>query len=234
MQLVWVLVEPRRPENVGAAARALNTQGFSRLRLVRPCDHLSDPARWLAHGSHALLESAEVFDSVEDAIADADLVVGTTAKLRHGFSPLYTPDALQAALAGKDGTAGRTAVLFGPEDTGLENDILDRCHLLSGVPLAQPFPSLNLAQAVMVYAHALSGLRASARAEVPMAAEAGQWAALAGRTGALLQSLEAEPALARWVQERLPLLTGRDVRMMHSLLSRLERRLAVTGAGDEG
>lgn len=223
MELVWVLVEPRRPENVGAAARALKTQGFYGMRLVNPCDHLAPEAHWLAHGAQELLASAALYADVDAALADVDLVIGTTAKLRHGFSQLYTPIELSSALSAKAGSVRRTAILFGPEDTGLGGDVLDRCHLLTGVPLAQPFPSLNLAQAVMVYAHALSGATAAERSGAPMLAPEAQWAVLVQRVEELLGRLEAEPAVRQWARERLPLLSGRDVRLMHSLMSRLDK-----------
>lgn len=232
MELVWVLVEPRRPENVGAAARALKTQGFYTMRLVSPCDHLAPEAHWLAHGAQELLQGAQVFETLEQALADVDLVLGTTAKLRHGFSQLYTPAALGQALAEKQGSVARVALLFGPEDTGLSGEVLDRCHLLTGVPLAQPFPSLNLAQAVMVYAHALSAATAAERAAVPMSAAEAQWAALVGRIDGLLDQLQVEPAVRQWARERLPLLSGRDVRLMHSLMSRLDKHIS-SGNRDE-
>ena len=65
MDLYFVLVEPAVPENIGAAARAINTMGFQRLRLVRPTNHLANEAKWLAHGSVAILEKAEVFDNYQ-------------------------------------------------------------------------------------------------------------------------------------------------------------------------
>ena len=82
MLIHFILVEPGLPENVGAAARALKTMGFHSLRLVNPCDHLQDRARWVAHGSTDILENARVFTSLEDAVADVDMIVGTSAKSR--------------------------------------------------------------------------------------------------------------------------------------------------------
>jgi tRNA/rRNA methyltransferase len=80
MQIFFILVEPAVQENVGAAARAIKTMGFSRLILVNPCDYLSGPARWLAHGSGEILDNAQVFPSLKEAIVNFDFVVGTSAK----------------------------------------------------------------------------------------------------------------------------------------------------------
>ena len=222
MQIQFVLVQPQRPENVGAAARALKTMGFGPPRLVQPCDHLAPEARWLAHGSEELLTGAEVFASLDDALEDVDLVVGTTAKLRQSHAHLYTPETLRGALAAKPDALTRVALLLGREDSGLSNEILDRCDLLTGVPLAVAYPSLNLAQAVMVYAYALSGLAPARRADVPMQDETAQLHSARQRVTALLERVSAEPVLHGWVRERLPLLEGRDLRLLHSLLSRLD------------
>ena len=82
MKISFVLVEPATPGNIGSATRALKTMGFESLLLVNPCDHLSNEARKLAYGSHDLLESAKVFNSLEEAIDNMDLVIATTAKKR--------------------------------------------------------------------------------------------------------------------------------------------------------
>ncbi len=82
MKICIILNHPTTPENIGAAARALKTMGFSDLRLVDPCDHLSDRAHWLAHGSEDILESAQVFNSITAAISDIDFLIGTSAKKR--------------------------------------------------------------------------------------------------------------------------------------------------------
>ena len=82
MQVFFILYRPAVPGNVGAAARAMNTMGFSGLRLIEPCDHLGKEARMLAHGSQHILENATLHDSFESASKDLDLVICTTAKGR--------------------------------------------------------------------------------------------------------------------------------------------------------
>jgi tRNA/rRNA methyltransferase len=158
MECAFILVEPAVPENIGAAARALKVMGFSDLRLVNPSGHLSDKARWLAHASGDVLESAGVYASMEDAVADLDLVIGTTAKKRSVKYDYYRPEEIRAIIGEKKGAVHKTGVVFGREESGLTNAELQRCDLLSTIPIAKPYPSLNLAQSVMLYAYILSEL----------------------------------------------------------------------------
>lgn len=82
MHISFTLVEPKVPENVGAAARAMKTMGFKRLCLVRPCEYRTGKTRLLAHGSEDIPDNAEVFTSLETAVANNDLDIGTTARQR--------------------------------------------------------------------------------------------------------------------------------------------------------
>jgi tRNA/rRNA methyltransferase len=219
-EIVFVLVEPRTAENVGAAARALKTMGFTTLRLVNPCEYLSGAAQWLAHGSQELLTQAQVFNDLASAIADCDLKIGTTAKLRHQRYSVLTPDAVKQTILEKNATLARVAVVFGREDTGLSNQETDLCDLLSTVPLAQPQPSINLAQAVMIYAYALS--RNEQQQRYSSSSDANEWQALRDKALALLtQKNISDPKIEQWLIERLPLLTDRDVRLLHRLLNKL-------------
>lgn len=156
MQISFILVEPAVPENVGAAARALKTMGFSELILINPCDHLSDPARWLAHASNNILENALVFESLKDALTGFDFVVGTTAKKRSVKNDYFLLPDLPGLLKAKGNTLEKVAIIFGREESGLTNTELKLCDLVTTVPLQTSYPSLNLAQAVMLYAYELS------------------------------------------------------------------------------
>ncbi len=148
----FVLVEPQTPGNVGAAARALKTMGFSNLVLVNPCDYLSPEARWLAHASEDILESARVVNSLEEAVAEMHFVVATTQRTRGLHLPYYT--ARELAEKAVPITAEHTvAVVFGREDSGLTNHELTFCDAISTIPAQVKHPSLNLAQAVMLYAY---------------------------------------------------------------------------------
>ena len=156
MQTTFILVEPATPENVGAAARAIKTMGFSRLWLVNPCDYLSEPARWLAHASVEILENAVSFNTLEDAIKPFDFIVGTSAKKRSVKYNYFNLKELPAFLQDKGETVHNMAVVFGREESGLTNSELKLCDLVTTIPLKNSYPSLNLAQAVMVYAYKLS------------------------------------------------------------------------------
>ncbi len=153
----FVLVEPGEPGNIGAAARAMNTMGFSDLRLVRPkADHLSSLAKAFAHGSEHLLNAAPVHNQLADALTDIDLACATTARHRiqkhHYVSARALPDELQQ----KGDILQRVAIVFGSERSGLSNQDVALCELLTTVPQANLQPSLNLSQAVMMYSYILA------------------------------------------------------------------------------
>ena len=157
MQFSFVLVEPAEAGNIGAAARAMNTMGFSDLRLVRPkADHLSGLARAFAHGSEHILEAAPVYEQLSDALVDIDFACATTARHRiqkhHYVSARELPDALQQ----KGDRISKVAIVFGSERSGLSNQDVALCDLLTTVPQATLQPSLNLSQAVMVYSYTLA------------------------------------------------------------------------------
>ena len=149
-----VLVETSHPGNIGAAARAMKTMGLSRLRLVRPKDYPSAEATARASGAGDVLAAAQVFDTLDDALADCGLVLGASARMRSIPWPLVNArDGAALAAAG----SGRTevALLFGRERTGLSNDELERCHHLVNIPSNPDYSSLNLAASVQVMCYEL-------------------------------------------------------------------------------
>lgn len=158
MQVSFIMVEPAVPENIGAAARALNTMGFEDLRLVNPIDHLSEKARWLAHGSVHLLEQAKVFTSMEEAIKDLDFVIGTTAKRRSVKNDYYLPEDARELTIKKGRSITTLGIIFGREECGLSNEELAKCDIASTINLKNPYPSLNLAQCVMLYSYVFANL----------------------------------------------------------------------------
>jgi tRNA/rRNA methyltransferase len=225
MQLAFVLVEPKVPENVGAAARALCTMGFGDLWLVNSDLHTRPEAHWLAHGSRHILDNARIFPDLATLRNSVDLLIGTSAKPRHQRQHWHGPADLKQALANKGASVARAALLFGREDRGLANDELALCDLLTGIPMRTTYPSLNLAQSVMLYAWELSGLPAAA-GDVSPAGEDGL-AALRQRLERLLPALDTprEGKLAHWLFERLPLLSQRDIGFVHTLCGNVERVL---------
>lgn len=154
-QPAFVLVRPQMGENIGAAARAMLNFGLARMRLVAPRDGWPNP-RAVAMASGAagrVLDMAGTFDDVPGAIADCAYVFATTARARDLTKPVMTPErAMEHARALISG-GQRVAVLFGPERTGLENPDIARANALISIPVNPDFPSLNLAQAVLLCAY---------------------------------------------------------------------------------
>ena len=152
-----VLVRPRNPLNIGAAARAMSNFGARHLRLVNPYAVAFRDAR-SAVGASDLLKNAQEFNSVAEAVADCSLVVGTTAvrnrALQHPVRRLNDESAgtIRAALQ-----SGRVALLFGSEKFGLTNEDFTHCHWLLNIPTHQQNISMNLGQAVAVCLFGLSG-----------------------------------------------------------------------------
>lgn len=158
MNISFVLVEPAVPENIGAAARAINTMGFNDLRLVNPADHLANEAKWLAHGSVELLEQATIFQDFNSAIEDLDFVIGTTAKQRSSKYDYYSPEDANQLIKKKGHSISKIGIVFGREESGLKNEELLSCDIASSIPLRKAYPSLNLAQSVMLYAYIFSSI----------------------------------------------------------------------------
>ena len=225
--LHFVLVEPAVPENVGAAARAIKTMGFSHLWVVNSSAHLQKPARILAHGSNDILDQVRVFPDLAAVRAEVDLMVGTSAKPRHQREVLLAPEALRDNLLAKAGSVSRVALVFGREESGLHGPEIALCDLLTSIPLATPYPSLNLAQSVMLYAYALSQLQ---QEKVIKAAAPDQYAALREKCSQLLQAVGYAPdeKLYQWLMERLPMLDGRSIGFAHHLVDKLKQQFART------
>lgn len=145
-----VLIRPRQPGNVGLAARAIANHGLGELVLVDPRGYDPERARWMAPGASGVVDSARITATVAEAVAGAQIVVGTTGRRRRWEWPVWGPAELNQAAA--DGAP--IAVLFGPEDTGLSNPDLNLCTAVLTLPTAS-HASLNLGQAVTVVAAGL-------------------------------------------------------------------------------
>jgi len=153
--LCVVLISPRNPLNIGAAARAMLNFGFSKLRVVNPYEVAFREAR-SAIGAHEILQSAEEFPSVAEAVADCALVVGTTSLGHRGLE--HTLHRLEegAPLIRERLQAGPVALLFGSEKFGLGNEDMAHCHWLLRIATADEEHSMNLGQAVAVCLYELS------------------------------------------------------------------------------
>ncbi len=144
-----VLVSPRNPLNIGAAARAMSNFGFTDLRLVNPYDPAFKEAR-SAVRSRYILEQAQVLDSLAAAVADSTLVVGTTAAGNRDLHvPLYRLEAAAQLMRDRLQTSS-VALLFGSEKFGLSNEDMSHCHSLLRIPTREEHGSMNLGQAVAI------------------------------------------------------------------------------------
>jgi len=227
-----ILVSPARAENIGAAARAMKTMGFNEMRIVAS-DAWQDPAaRRLAHGAGDILDRIKTFDTLAEALADIDFSVATTARSRARFRYYATPQQVEAQLREKRQWVNSMALVFGREDSGLTNEELEQVDLLTGIPMANDYPSLNLGQAVMVYCYQLSALNQVA-APVAPAADGQQLQALRQRFEQLLSRLEVsdDNKMADWINQRIGLLEQRDSAMLHRLLHDVEKKLADKSSG---
>lgn len=152
--LRFILVGTSHPGNVGAAARAMKTMGFSRLVLVKPRfdDVLKQKeAIAFASGAQDILENALIVDTLEEALQDCHLAAALSARLREFSPPIYSPrEFSENALS--DGHSN-CALVFGSERYGLSNEDVEQCHALINIPANHEYSSLNLAQAIMILAY---------------------------------------------------------------------------------
>ncbi|MBU0673875.1 MAG: RNA methyltransferase [Proteobacteria bacterium] len=153
-QVAIVLVEPKYPENIGAAARVAKNTGISRLIVVRqePPDR-EKMLKMATHKAADLIDHLEFYPDLASALADFQVVVATTARQGRQRRPPNTPRVVMEKILPLL-TNNKTALMFGPEHRGLTNDDLKYCHFTSTIPTAD-FSSLNLAQAVGIHCHEL-------------------------------------------------------------------------------
>lgn len=150
-QPTFVLIRPQMGENIGASARAMLNFGLDAMRIVSPRDGWPNPsATAMASGAGRVLDSAVLCADLPDALAPFDFVFATTARSRDLTKPVYSPAAAMQLSHEKIASGQRVAVLFGPERAGLENDDVARANALISVPVNPEFPSLNLAQCVLL------------------------------------------------------------------------------------
>jgi tRNA/rRNA methyltransferase len=149
-----ILVRPRFPENIGSVARAMKNMGLYRLVLVNGCSPLHPNAYKLASGAEDILERAEEFFTLKEAISEMGCVVGVTSRGGKERDPLWSPEDLMKKLIPLS-EKNLIALVFGSEKEGLTNEELSLCHLYARIPSSELFPSLNLAQAVMVFCYEL-------------------------------------------------------------------------------
>ena len=144
-----VLVNTSHPGNIGAVARAMKNMCLSQLYLVAPRKFPHDEATWRAASAGDILDNAVVCETLDEAIADCHLVVGTSARERTVPWPLLNPRHCMEEVYREAGAGHRVALMFGREDRGLTNEELQRCNLHVHIPSNPEYSSLNLGMAVV-------------------------------------------------------------------------------------
>jgi tRNA/rRNA methyltransferase len=170
-RLRFVLVETSHPGNIGAAARAMKTMGFSELVLVNP--RFPDPAKQeqaiaFASGAQDVLEAARIVGSIDEALNSCNFAAAVSSRLREFSPPIVTPRELTAQFASDSVLCA--ALVFGNERFGLPNEIVENCNVLINIPANPDYASLNLAQAVQVLAYEC---RMAASGEQPLKTDIG-------------------------------------------------------------
>jgi TrmH family RNA methyltransferase len=164
--VVVVLDQTRDVVNIAGVVRAMMNMGHSRLRLVQPAEFDAYRIEGIAHKSAPLIKSTRIFDSLDEALADAVFVVGTTARPRTAQRNFVHPRDAAAEIVAQ-ARQGVVAVLFGREDKGLSNEALDRCHLVATIPTSPEYWSINLAQACLILLYETFLAAGAERAPLP-------------------------------------------------------------------
>ena len=185
-----VLVNTSHPGNIGGAARAMKNMGLAELYLVEPREYPAPRAVWRAAGARDVLANAKIVGSVDEAIKDCGLVIGTSARERRIPWPLINPRECGGKIW-QEAKSHQVALLFGREDRGLTNSELQKCHYHVHIPSNPDYSSLNLATAVQVLSY-----------EIRMAS-------LARKDGKL-------PEMNEWDQ---PLATADELELFHAHLA---------------
>ena len=174
-QPAFVLIRPQMGENIGASARAMWNFGLDRMRITAPRDGWPNPnAVAMASGAGRLLDEAQLFDTTAGAISDCTYVYATTARSRDLTKPVFSPEAAMNDAASRIVSGQNVAVLFGPERSGMENDDIARANAIVTVPVNPDFPSLNLAQCVLLMGY--EWRRATTEIEASSVQLEGDWA----------------------------------------------------------
>ena len=148
---VVILVEPQLGENIGMAARAMGNFALTRLRIVNPRDGWPNiSAQRAASGADHILDHVELFDTVEQAVADCTLLFATTARAHDQAKPVVGPEAAAREMTGQTAAGGTVGILFGRERYGLQNEEVGLANRIITFPVNPGFASLNLAQAVLL------------------------------------------------------------------------------------
>lgn len=229
---VIILVRPQLGENIGKAARAMLNFGLTEMRLVAPRDGWPNPSAGpAASGADIVLANATVHETLAEAVADCSQVFATTVRRRDLVMPVVDPAGAAELIHGE---AGRSALVFGPERSGLDSDDVALARMILTVPINPEFGSLNLAQAVIIAAYEWS--KGVALAQPPLAdldppAPQDDLEGLIGATNEMLEKIDyfrpesRKVTTLRNIRTLLtkPRWTAKEVQMMRGILRGIER-----------
>lgn len=243
-QISFVLARTSHPGNIGAAARAIRTMGFTDLRLVAPQRYPDPQVDALASGADDVLAGIGVHDGLGAALADTTLALGMSARRRGVSLPEYSPN--QAAERVREAVAeGRqVALVFGNEASGLDGEELAHCHAMVRIPSVDDFSSLNLAQAVQVLAYELRLALLQQLPEPPPArddlATGADMEQFYQHLAAMLDAIEFHKGRSsKTIMKRLhklfqrAQLEERELRILHGIFADAERMARLAGHGGE-
>jgi TrmH family RNA methyltransferase len=228
----FILIDPKEAGNIGASARALKNMGFKNLELVKPVLFFTDETRFMACDAVDVVEQATVHSDLKDAIKDKSLVIGTTRRLgkQRGLIIPLKGSIKRIVLTAKK---NRVAILFGREDKGLSNKVVEECGFLITIPTDSLSPSLNLAQSILLVAYELSQKVCSGTTPVIVKHE--ELENFYNRTNSTLKLLEyitrGNRDLEMKIMRNLKHLIGRtgltdwELRMLYGICSQVEKKV---------
>lgn len=239
-QIRFVLSRTSHPGNIGAAARAIRTMGFDRLALVSPQLYPDPQVEALASGADDVLAGTSVHESLEQGLADSTLALGMSARRRGVTLAEHTPR--QAAERVREAVANgeQVALLFGNERSGLDGEELAHCHAMVRIPSVDDFSSLNLSQAVQVFAYELRLALLDAPIEVPepndVPATGDEMEQFYAHLSTALDAIDFHKGRpTRTIDKRLrkmfhrARLDRRELRILHGILADAERMARLAG-----
>jgi TrmH family RNA methyltransferase len=227
--ICFILVQTLHSGNIGSAARALKNMGLHRLKLVNPCDPANRECQMMAVGANDVVENAPRYSVLEEAVADEHVVIGTTSNRgRRQKTRIYTPREV-APLICQYAESQRVCLVFGPERRGLSEQQLALCRYLVTIPASPLFPTLNLAQAVMLMAYEIFSLSETERTPPPELATEEERSRMFRHMERVLLEIgflsRSNPGhMMRAIRRILGQadLTERDVRILRGIMSQME------------
>jgi len=228
VRTIFILVEPAVPGNIGASARAIKTMGFTELRLVNTSNHLADEAKWLAHASGDILDNATTYTSLEEATKDIDFLIASSAKkrnIKHEYYPITEADKI---IKDKKEVVNSVGLVFGREESGLTNQEIELCDIVSYIPIHTTYPSLNLSQAVMLYAYVFSSItKNTTDIAEKKSGEYKGFRSLKRDIAIVLEKIgiKTQSPIYNRILERISILNTNDLHLIHSISNKIVKQL---------